>query len=159
MKTNLTIREYQYLSTIMDNIISDDLLTDRREYDADDLMTMYDLHPEQSEILYHMIQTESFRTTPTRTKTLISDDDKTIDTRRFDDSSFCINPIMLYLMSLDYSIIDLTFDADDEIYYVQLMMPDFNAHPDSSKLNPMRRRAIIQIESEGATLTIHESHE
>jgi len=77
-----------------------------------------------------------------------------LETRRFPDSAFCINPILLYLMSLDYAIIDIQFH--DESYLIDLMMPDFNAHPDTPKPDPLRRYARIDVESEGATLIILE---
>ena len=84
---------------------------------------------------------------------------KLIEGRRFDDSYNVINPILLFLMSQDYAIIGIVLDGDAEAYAVKLYMPDYREHDNfdaDSKLSPWRRYAIIQIESEGATLYIYE---
>lgn len=87
------------------------------------------------------------------------ENDKLIEGRRFDDSYGVINPILLFLMSQSYAIIGLMLIEDEEAYDVKLYRPDYREFDNDDadpKLSPWRRYAVIQIESEGATLYIYE---
>jgi hypothetical protein len=87
------------------------------------------------------------------------DNNKLIEARRFDDSHGVINEILLFLMSQSYAIIGVVLDEDAEAYDVKLYRTDYREFDnDKSKphLSPWRHYAVIQIESEGATVYIYE---
>ena len=81
---------------------------------------------------------------------------KLIEGRRFDDSYNVINPILLFLISQEYAITGLKLDDASEAYEVELYMIDDRNNAATAPDSPYRRYAIIQIESEGATLYIYE---
>jgi len=78
---------------------------------------------------------------------------KTIETRHFPDSANCINDILMYLMSQQYSIIELTPDEDNECFNVQLLYVNETIMP---TLKRPKRYAYIEIDSEGATMQLCE---
>ena len=87
------------------------------------------------------------------------DDNKLIEARRFDDSYNVINEILQFLMSQSYAIIGLMLIEDEEAYDVKLYRPDYREYDNDKSdpaRSPWRRYAVIQIESEGATVYIYE---
>jgi hypothetical protein len=84
------------------------------------------------------------------------DDDKLIEGRRFDDSYNVINEILLFLMSQSYAITGLQLDEESEAYNVEIYIVDDRNCAATAPDSPYRRYAVIQIESEGATLYVYE---
>jgi hypothetical protein len=86
-----------------------------------------------------------------------NDEHKLVDARRFDDSQFCINPVLLFLMSRDHAIIQIEYSQDHEAYAIDLFTPNqsMNAPPGPTEYDS-RFYAIAQVESEGCTLYIYE---
>lgn len=114
-----------------------------------DLIAMADSYPEN--LIDRLCQVIVDYDKPT----LITDD-TLIEGRRFDDSYNVINPILLYLMSCDYAITGLELDKESKAYNVELYIIDDSNNAATAPDSPYRRYAIIQIESEGATLYIYE---
>jgi len=85
-----------------------------------------------------------------------NDEHKLVEARRFDDSQFCINPVLLFLISRDHAIIQIEYSQSHEAYAIELYTPNFLAHPTDSPPDVCRFYAIAQVESEGCTLYIYE---
>ena len=81
---------------------------------------------------------------------------KCIDKQRFDDDEMIINTCLLYLMSQQYCIVQILLLPADEAYAIELMYPN-QCQCETVRTRP-KRFAIIQCESEGATMYIQEHY-
>ena len=85
-----------------------------------------------------------------------NDNNKLVDEHRFNDSQFCINPVLLYLMSRDHAIVEIRWYAAHERYAITMCTPNFLSHPTDPEPDESRFYAVVQVESEGCTLYIYE---